>query len=537
MKVAERARTHVGSATFWVIALVPVVVFLTTPRIVLQDGGLHLANAVAWRGLIENWFPSLLSWRAILPPNLTVEVVLAGLTTIVSADTALRLVIVIGLLGYALAVAALIRAAGLPAYMGIPLLAFEMHYFVMLGFLGFVWAVPLALGAIAVVIRQPLNPPRVSLTLLLIATWFTHIVPALAATIATTTIVVVAHLANREQPRQVSATLKVLAVPIATMALLTLIWFLQSRTTDQDDLYQQQNVFSTTKDLLQFWSPLVAYAYAEKWLARTLAIAIYAVAAIVVVIRVRDRRYLDRLDGILASAAVMAVLAVVLPAHTNSGAGYVGVRMSLFAALFLILWVCTQLSSLQGRVRTAGWGMLAVAAIVAVTIPIVRIPALHHFSAQIEQIEELAACLPLHSTVIQVTLDDGRSTWSARMGPTVQTGEIAVPREALDLGNESGWHPHYIWRFTDIARADRYVTPGGRYDDVPTPIKLGSAMAGGLPLTAVVVYGRRVAPESVLSEPAVRTLDQDLSERFYLVTASAEGNAELWLRKDVLPSC
>jgi hypothetical protein len=57
---------------------------------------------VAWRGLIEHWFPSLLSWRAILPPNMTVEVVLAGLTTVVSADTALRLVIVIGLLGYAL---------------------------------------------------------------------------------------------------------------------------------------------------------------------------------------------------------------------------------------------------------------------------------------------------------------------------------------------------------------------------------------------------------------------------------------------------
>ena len=160
---------------------------------------------MAWRGLIEHSFPSLLSWRAILPPNLTVEVVLAGLTTVVSADTALRLVIVIGLLGYAFAIAALIRAAGLPAYMGIPLLAFEMHYFVMLGFLGFVWAVPLALGAIAVVIRQPRNPPRVPLTLLLIATWFTHIVPALVATIATTTIVVVAHLGNREQrPRPVA---------------------------------------------------------------------------------------------------------------------------------------------------------------------------------------------------------------------------------------------------------------------------------------------------------------------------------------------
>jgi hypothetical protein len=224
-----------------------------------------------------------------------------------------------------------------------------------------------------------------------------------------------------------------------------------------------------------------------------------------------------------------------VPEHTNSGAGYVGVRMSLFAALLLILWVCSQLSSLRGRVRNAGWGMLAVAAVVAVAIPIVRIPALHHFSAQIEQIEGLAPCLPLHSTMIQVTLDGGNA--GARLGPTYQTGVITVPREALDLGNESGWKPYYVWRFTDIARTDRYVTPGGTFDEVPTPIELGSAMAGGLPLTGVVVYGRAAAPESVLSEPAVRTLDRDLSERFRLVRASEEGNAELWLRKDVLPSC
>ena len=53
------------------------------------------------------------------------------------------------------------RAMRLPVYFGIPLLAFEMHYFVMLGFLGFVWSVPLALGALAVVIRNPLAPRKV----------------------------------------------------------------------------------------------------------------------------------------------------------------------------------------------------------------------------------------------------------------------------------------------------------------------------------------------------------------------------------------
>ena len=124
---------------------------------------------------------SLVSWRPVLAPNMTVEIVLAALTMVMSGDLALKVVIVVGLVGYAVAVAALMRAAHMPVYFGIPLLAFEMHYFVMLGFVGFVWAVPLALGALALVVRDPLTPRTVPTTLLLTATWFAHVVPGLAS--------------------------------------------------------------------------------------------------------------------------------------------------------------------------------------------------------------------------------------------------------------------------------------------------------------------------------------------------------------------
>ena len=159
---------------------------LTTPHIVVEDGGLHLSNAMALRGLIDGWFPSLVSWRPVLSPNITVEIVLAALTTVISGDPGVEGGHRCRSLGYAFAVAALMRAARLPVYFGIPLLAFEMHYFVMLGFLGFVWAVPLALGALAVVVRNPLAPRKCPLALLLTATWFTHVVPALTVSIAIT---------------------------------------------------------------------------------------------------------------------------------------------------------------------------------------------------------------------------------------------------------------------------------------------------------------------------------------------------------------
>ena len=537
MTVAERVRVDTASATFWAIACVPVIVVLTTPHVVVQDGGLHLSNAVALRGLIEGWFPSLLSWRPVLSPNMSVEVVLASLTAVFSPDTALRLVLVTGLVGFAIAVAALVRAAGMPAYMGIPLLVFEMHYFVMLGFLGFVWAVPLALGAVAVVLREPLNPPKAPLVLLLVATWFTHIVPALVATIATTVIVIVAHLANGGRPTNaVSAALKVLIAPVTTIAFLTAVWFVQTRTSE---LYTGHSIVDATKALVQFSSPLVSYANVEKWLARLLAVAVYAVGGLVIVKRVRDRRYLDRFDGLLVSAVAMGLMAVAVPEHANSGAGFIGVRLTLFAPLFLVLWVCTEVSSLETqRARAATAAMVAIAAVVAVAIPVVRIPALHRLSAQVEQIKELADCLPVHSTLIQLNLDLGSAGSARGLAPMAeQTGTISLAREALDLGNESGWYPYYVWRYTEVARADRFVKPGAHLDDVPPPINLNAAMSAALPLTAVVVYGRSTAQSSVRSAPEVRTLDEDLADQFRLVRTSSGGNAELWLRKDVTPSC
>ena len=145
--------------------------------------------------------------------------------------------------------------------------------------------------------------------------------------------------------------------------------------------------------------------------------------------------------------------------------------------------------------------MIGVGAIVAVAIPIVRIPALHQLSAEIAQIDSLAPCLPLHSTMMQVNLEKPGAV-SPRLNPMAeQTGAVTVARQSLDLFNESGWFPFYLWRYTDTAHADRYVASGRSFDEVPTPIDLGSAMKDGLPITGVVVYGRGAAPDDVLTRP------------------------------------
>lgn len=518
---------------FWIIALVPAIVLVSNPHVVVEDGGLHLSNAMALRGLIDGWFPSLIGWRAVLAPNIVVEFTLTALTAVVTADVALKVVIVVGLVGYAISVAALMRAARLPVYFGIPLLAFEMHYFVMLGFLGFLCAVPLALGALAVAIRNPLRPHKRWTALLLTATWFTHVVPALTVSVAITLVVVVAHIADGERPsRAILAAVKAVALSLAPIALLTTVWFVQAPT---GALAHGASVTSEIKQLLQFSAPLVSYAQSEYWLARALALAVYAVAAFVIALRLRRRTPLDQLDGLLAASLVIATLSIAMPEHTGSGAGFVGLRLALFATLLLVLWTCIQLRTLDGRARALAPGMLIVGAVVAVAVPLVRVPALQYLSAEAAHVDALAPCLPLHSTLIQVNLD-GAGSVSPRLNPmTEQTGAIAVSRQALDLFDESGWFPFYMWRYTDNARTDRFVTPGHSFDEIPTPIELGAAIDDGLPLDAVVVYGRAAAPQQVLTDRAVATLDHDLAQHFRLVRAMP--NAELWLRKGVTPSC
>jgi hypothetical protein len=529
-----------GSLAFWGISAVPVIVVLALPVLVLEDGGLHIANAVAMNGLIRDWWPALLEWRLTLLPYLTSEVALTGLIQAMDGDTALKVIAAIGLMAYSLAVASLMRAVHLPLAAGIPLLAFEMSYLFMLGLTGFVWGIALCLFVVAVALRQPLRPAAISLTLLLTATWFTHFVPAVVATIAIVLIVLFAHLAEGEALAKASyLTIRTLAVPVGLMVVLTLVWNMQG---GQSGGFQSlSGMVDSASQLVQLFGPLVSYTRAEVWLARLLALALIITSALVVTIRVRDRRYRDRYDGILVTALLLCVLSVVLSPDGSNGAGYVNIRISLFAAIFLALWLCTQLPDLRGRAGTAWWAAAAIAAAVAVALPIVRVPALRHLAGEVQQIDDLGACLPARATFIQLDLDGSGGVWSRGLPMSSQaSGAFGVTRQALDLGNESGWYPVALWRYKTVARADLFTDPEKPdrwFDSVPPPMQLARAVHAGLPLDAVVLFGRANALDEVLKDSSTVALQKDLEQLFTKVRTSQGGDAELWLRKGTQPAC
>jgi hypothetical protein len=81
---------------------------------------------------------------------------------------------------FAVAVAALTRSVGGGILFAVLFLPFQANYLLNVGLLGFVFAVPLAVYAVALVARQPYRPPRTALSILLTAAWFTHFLPAIA---------------------------------------------------------------------------------------------------------------------------------------------------------------------------------------------------------------------------------------------------------------------------------------------------------------------------------------------------------------------
>jgi hypothetical protein len=552
---------------------VPVLAVLTVHPLVLQDGGLHLSNAVAWRGLVNGWWPGLLEWRTLLAPNMTVELALLGLTHLLSGDAAVRIVVAIGLVGYAAAVAVLMRVLRLSLWLGIPLLAFQMNFLLMMGSLGFVWAVPLALGALALALLQPHAPPVFPLSVMLMLSWLTHIAPALIATVVIVLIVLAAHLGDGTPLSHTLLPLaKYVALPAAPVIVLSIFWL---ATTGTAALDPEHDFGEAVTGVLGFAHPLVAYTYLEYWCAGIFAVASYAAVACAVLYRVlRQRWYVLPEDGLLGAALLLIYGAVMTPENSSNGAGFIATRLSLFGALVLTLWLAAQwpyrtrttrapqtptllqdprrrlvkpsaatlaaqrADRVWGLRVTTWWAAAITAALTALVLPLIRLPALQQLSGELDQIRSLAPCLPSRSTFVQLNLDDDGALSARGMHPLAeQIGYLAVERQALDLGNESGWEPFYVWRYPSDTRADQRLGLTGPISAVAPDVHLADAIARGWPLDAVVLYGRATATGHTMSRSSTRTLLTDLDQQFWRATVSSDGRAELWLRRGHPASC
>lgn len=534
------ARRLLAESGFWLVAAAPCIAVLALPELVVQDGGLHLSSATALGELFAGDFRDVIEVRAVVPPNLTVEVLLLGLLHVMGPGWALKLVVVAVLAGFAAAARYLVVAAGASGPWALLLLPFAWNRPLAWGFLGFSLAIVLLLVIVAVVLRRPDRPPVVLLGLLLTITWLTHLVPALIATGVCVVVAASAALVRRQaghDPRWVASigSVIVAAIPILVLSAVFVVanpgggYYAPPGSV----LHRALGVLgATTADVSTVQVEYPAY--------RLVAVLMIVSAGVLLVGRFRTGPGLRPADGMLVAAALGVVGAVVAPRGVEGGGGFLAMRIALVPALLLAAWLAGELGRPRHR-RAHRSGAAAVAgAIAAISLVLVvaRFPVQRQFGQQVADLRQLAACLPRSSTVYQLTLEDG-STRAVEMSPfSEQVGFLAAERNGMDMGNESGWVPYYLWRYRPSQRPDLLLgtAPNGVFT-VPPRIDLAGALARGLRLDAVVVVGRNTARSQVLDDAPTREALADLSRAYTRVATSSGGFAELWLRNGIAPSC
>jgi hypothetical protein len=538
------------------LSFVPILPVLWLPAFTLQDGGLHLASAVAVDGLLEGRWTDLLEWKATVSPNVGIEFVLVALLKLFSPDVALRIMIIAAMIFFAVAVAALTRSVGGNMLLAVLFLPFQANYLLNVGLLGFIFSVPLAIYAVALVARQPNRPPRMALCILLTVGWFTHFVPAIMATITVFFVVLTAELValggslTRRLLMAVSATVRALLLPALPIFLLSLAWLLTSGVLEVGLGSTPHSLAAAFRRIVAMTFSTVSYVDAESWIYQYYALVMYVLVLAILVARwklFRSSSYrLHALDGLLLAAIIFAISAIVIPDASSTGAVYIASRISLFSSLMLVAWVVSQLADLrprvEGRISTSvNWAsVLAVvsAACVVVVIAAIRLPAQAAAAQDAIAIRAVGNCIPEGATITQLRLAD-ESRYSLRVESVVhEDGFLAATRSLLALDNESGFYPFYQWKFTDRARADSHLlTQRSGAVHVPPDVDLGRAMRRGFPLDAVLLYGRSEAAPAVKSDPRAVALQHALEAHFRLVEQAEDGLVELWLRKGLHSQC
>lgn len=525
---------------FWIVAVAPVLSVIALPVVVLQDGGLHLSAATALGELLADGFSDVIVWRPGIPPNITVEFALLGLLQVLPPVWALKLLVAAILMGFAFAARLLVTAAGVPGPWAMLLLPFAWNRPLAWGFLGFSAGVVLAMFAIALALRRPDRPRVLVLAVLLALTWFTHLIPALVGTAVCAAVIIAALVERRHKDNAVKSSRALRGIALVSLPVLLLtVTFLvlnPSGTSQQQSATLVQRLIGvvgmTRADVSTVQTEFLSY--------RLVALLLYTAAAVSVILRLRRGWQVRSVDAMLLSAILGAVAAVVVPEGVDGAGGFLGVRLSLFPPPLLAVWVAAHL----GRVpegtghRKIVAAVAAVLGVISLLLVTMRLPAQSTFSGLVVEILELTACLPERSTVLQLPLDDGRSL-AVEMSPlSEQVGFIASERHALDMGNEAGWVPYYLWQYRPDRRPDRILgTQSGGLFSVPPRMNLGEALSRSVRLDAIVVVGRRTAQKAVLEDgPTQRTL-RDLTANYQQVRISSQGTAELWLRNGIGKSC
>ncbi|MGQ0843147.1 MAG: hypothetical protein ACT4QF_03320 [Sporichthyaceae bacterium] len=450
-------------ATFWTPLLAAVLLIALWPPHTV-DGPAHVLGASVLADWDEEAAFRRFYERDLSPtPNLGGNLLLAVLVKVLgmrAGETVVLLACAVGLpLALRLAVAAVRPENGWAAVAALP---FGFGYLYFYGFYGFCLGLVLFLCAVAVALGVPSPRRTAGLTLLLTATWFTHLVP-FAMAVATIGLL---SLVRTRDPRALAAA----AVPMLPGLALTASYALR---TEQGDGPTWLAPPGLALGLLGLHSPLVALDRAENVVAG-------ALAALFVAVVLWGRGAGAGTRGIAVAALAATALYLAAPNSFGIDFGLVNERLALFPVLLGLLWLLSRPLPVRAVAVLAAGAIAAAGALLAVRAEELR---------RVDRLaEEYASATPLvarGSTLValrfaEFTPDAGRNR---RADPIRHLSSLLAARTgSVDVGHYEAVLDYFPARFRLDADPRRALDPEldllGR---VPAPAELLHArdLAGG----------------------------------------------------------
>lgn len=441
-------------AAFWgPLALAALLIALWPPHTV--DGPAHVLGA----SVLAHWDaePAFRFFyeRDLTPtPNLGGNLVLAVLLKLFGIRAGETLLLIVCAVGLPLALRAAVAAVRPEnGWAGIAALPFGFGYLYFYGFYGFCLGLSLFLLCLAVALRP--GSPRwrtPALTLLLTATWFTHLVPfAMAGGV-----VGLLALARTRRP----TALALAAVPMLPGLVLTAAYMAR---TEQGDGPHWQVSPGLVVGLVGLHGPIVALSKVENLVAAAFAALLAAVA-------LRTRKVLgDR--GLALGFVAAVVLYLAAPNSFGIDFGLIDERLSLFPVLLGLLWLIVRPIPARATATVAVGSLLATGALLAVRAPELR---------RIDRLaDEYATAMPMvghGSTLVafrfaQFTPNAGRNR---NADPIRHLSSLLAARtRSVDVGHYEAVFDYFPARFRPAVDPRRALDPTlDALPQVPPPAEL-----------------------------------------------------------------
>ena len=529
------------------MTLVAASVLLAVPFVVLHhvntvDGPAHvlggrILGSLGGAPIVRHYYVTSFG----IDPNVLAQLMLAALMVAVSPTWAEKILVAGYVVALPLAVRYAIRSVNPSAgWLTLVWLPFVVSFMLLYGFYDFCYAMvgtPIAIG-VAIRSRGKWSAPRIgTLALVLVATYFAHVVPLVMAIVVIATITAVDAVGEWYDTRRLEGTRRhevwrhvVLPPLMAVLPVCVLVVAFVGSGGGGGLAPHRAKLGYLISGLATLTLSTVSYTRGEI-VASLITAGLLLALAVLAARRARSERPSRLTIGLAAAFVVCVVIYFAAPDELGTG-GYLNDRLSLFPPLLLLL-VCASISMSRRVWRVAG----IIGLIAAVVAAGARLPTQRKYDDLVSEYSSVEPAIPPGTTLVALRF----SLFGPPLGydrflqvdPLAhEASRVAADRGDVDLRHLEGQFDYYPNRF----RSDLNQL-AGKYLEVDYPFEphvdlLAYNRLSGKPVQFVLVVGLRAVSATVRSDPATRAVERQLTSDYVRVLVTEPtGLVELYRHK------